>query len=146
MADARPPESSTLELLRRLLLGLLLFSTVGVLAELYLLEHYSARWQWAPIYLLGAGIPVVAWALLRPSTASVRTLRILMALFVLAGAVGFYMHYNGNVEFEREIYPDKAGMELVWDALTGAFPALAPGTMSLLGGIGLIATIRHPRG
>ena len=144
MDETTGADSATLSLLRRLLLGLLLFSTIGVLTELYLLEHYAARWQWTPIYLLTIAPFVVGWALAKPSPASLRTLQVLMVVFVLAGVVGVYQHYTGNAEFELEIYEDKAGFELVWDSLRGAFPTLAPGTMTLLGLVGLASILRHP--
>ncbi len=37
-----------------------------------------------------------------------------------------------------------SGFELAWEALKGATPSLAPGTMMLLGMLGLIYTFRHP--
>lgn len=38
----------------------------------------------------------------------------------------------------------RGGSELVWDVLTGAMPALAPGSMALLGLIGFVITAGHP--
>jgi hypothetical protein len=61
-------------------------------------------------------------------------------LFVASGVVGIALHYRGNVEFEREMYPSLAGMELVEKTLTGATPVFAPGAMALLGAIGLLAS------
>jgi hypothetical protein len=55
------------------------------------------------------------------------------------------LHYQGNVEFERELAPDASGLPLVWEALKGATPALAPGTMMLLGAVGLTAAPRTVR-
>jgi hypothetical protein len=37
-----------------------------------------------------------------------------------------------------------AGFELIWNSLTGATPALAPGSLIPLGLVGLIAVHRHP--
>jgi hypothetical protein len=37
-----------------------------------------------------------------------------------------------------------AGFHLITESLTGAFPALAPGTMVLLGLLGLAVTTGHP--
>jgi hypothetical protein len=68
----------------------------------------------------------------------------MMVACVIAGCVGLVLHYKGNVEFELEMYPSMAGGELVWKALTGATPALAPGTMVQLGLVGLAFTYRHP--
>jgi hypothetical protein len=69
-------------------------------------------------------------------------LRLLMLLFVLSGLVGLALHYKGNVEFEREMYPTLAGWQLFKQAMTGATPALAPGTMSLFGLLGWLYTFR----
>ena len=54
------------------------------------------------------------------------------------------LHYQGNTAFELEMYPDMAGLELVQKTLTGATPVLAPGSMALLGLVGLAAVLRHP--
>jgi hypothetical protein len=48
------------------------------------------------------------------------------------------------VEFELEMYPSMRGFELVAKTMTGATPVLAPGTMALLGLIGLSYTYKHP--
>jgi hypothetical protein len=54
------------------------------------------------------------------------------------------LHLNGNVEFERELHPDERGLEFVRKTVAGATPVLAPGSMSLLGIVGLAFTYRHP--
>jgi hypothetical protein len=53
-------------------------------------------------------------------------------------------HYQGNMEFELETYPSISGLALFKEAMMGATPALAPGTMIELGLIGLAYTYRHP--
>jgi hypothetical protein len=40
--------------------------------------------------------------------------------------------------------PSAAGTDLIWESLTGAMPALAPGTMFQLGLVGLLYTYGHP--
>jgi hypothetical protein len=59
--------------------------------------------------------------------------------------IGVGLHYTGNAEFEVEMYPSLSGLALVGGALTGATPVLAPGSMTLLGLVGLAYTYRHPR-
>ena len=130
--------------LRRLVLIVLTVGIVGVGLELVLLDHMEDNWQWAPIVLLAAGLPVSIWLILSPGFAIIRAYQVLMGLFVLSGFVGQWLHYQGNVEFELEMYPSREGLELVWEALGGAYPALAPGTMTLLGLLGLVACLRHP--
>jgi hypothetical protein len=144
MANPRYSEHPTERALRRCVLAILLFGTVGTLAELLLLEHYEEWWQRVPLLLLGVAAPLIAWCALFPSARALKSLRGLMLLFVVAGALGVYQHYTGNAEFELEMYPSRAGLELFWESLKGATPALAPASLSWLGLIGLAYVVRHP--
>ena len=130
--------------LRRLVLAILTLGILGTGFELVLLDHMEDNWQWVPLVLLAAGLPVSIWLILSPGFAIIRAYQVLMGLFVLSGFVGQWLHYQGNVEFELEMYPSREGLELVWEALGGAYPSLAPGTMTLLGLLGMAACFRHP--
>lgn len=130
--------------IRRLLLGLVLLGIAGLAAELVLLEHTGSTWQWVPLVALGLGFACAAAVWLRPSPRTLRPFQALMALFVAAGAVGVYLHFRGNVEWELESDASLRGMELFWAALHGATPALAPGAMAQLGLLGLTLAYRHP--
>ncbi len=130
--------------LRRLVLVVLTFGIAGVGFELVLLDHMEDLWQWAPIVLLAAALPVSIWLILSPGFAVIRTYQAMMVLFILSGFTGQWLHYQGNVEFELEMYPSRQGLELVWEALGGAYPSLAPGTMTLFGLLGLVTCLRHP--
>lgn len=132
------------ESLRRFVLATLVFGICGVLAELFLLAHYEDWRQWIPLVLLAAGLPPAALTLLRPGRLSVRILRLLSMSWVPIGILGVYFHLDSNLEFEREMNAAAGGPSLVWEALTGALPALAPGTMILLGLLGLAITDGHP--
>ncbi len=145
MAEVNGAEHRTVRTLRVLILSVLLVGLLGTFAELYLLEHTEDWWQLVPVYLLGMGPFVVVWSMLRPSPASLRSLQALMVLYVLAGLLGTYQHYTGNAEFELEMYPSRTGFELFWESLKGATPALAPGTMTMFGLLGLATIFRHPR-
>ena len=125
--------------IRKLLLALLGAGSASTGLELLLLGHFEESTQIAPLVLLAGGIAIAAWHLVSPR-ASVTALRGLMLLFVASGGVGIALHYRGNVEFELEMYPSMAGMELVGKTLTGATPVFAPGAMALLGAIGLVAS------
>jgi hypothetical protein len=137
-------ESGPLGTVRKILLWSLLAGCAGTLLELLLIGHDEMPTQLAPLALLGAGILVTMWALMRPRRAAIRMLRLLMVLFVAGGIVGVILHYRGNVAFELEMSPSRAGLSLMAKALTGATPVLAPGSMSLLGIVGLAFTYRHP--
>jgi hypothetical protein len=119
-------------------------SLVGTVTELLLLEHFEDAWQWAPIVLITLAIVTLAWHALDRGAASLNVLRGLMVLFVVSGALGVLLHYQGNVEFELGMYPDLSGWKLFRDSMMGATPALAPGSMVQIGLVGLAWTFRHP--
>ena len=129
---------------RRYLLYILLFGAVGLLAELYLLDHYVDWRQWIPLVLLAAGTVAGVWLAMRPSGAAVGTFRVLFAACVPAGLLGFWFHYQSNVEFELEVHPDSGGLELFRESLGGAMPTLAPGAMIMLGLLGILIALQHP--
>ena len=139
-------DADRLARLRRLLLFTALAGMGGTGLELLFIEHFEDPLQLAPLVLLPAGVSVLAWHGLRGSAVTARVVRLVMALFVAGGLAGIVLHYSGNQEFELEMYPSKAGMELVRETLTGATPVLAPGSMILLGLIGLAAVYGTPAG
>jgi predicted tellurium resistance membrane protein TerC len=137
-------ESQTLDSIRKLLLGALAIGVIGTSGELILLRHVDEPAQWIPVVALAVSIPVLIWHAYAPGSATVRTLQVLMTLFILLGVVGVGLHYNGNVEFERELHPSERGWEFLRKTVAGATPVLAPGSMVLLGLVGLAHTYRHP--
>ena len=126
--------------IRRYLLLTLAVGMAGMTTELLLIGHVESVQQLIPVVLLGLGAAVLAWHAAAPRAITVRTLQVTMVLFLLSGLVGVSLHYRGNLEFELEMYPTLAGLELIGKTLTGATPVFAPGTMALLGGIGLLAS------
>lgn len=136
--------ASTAGALRTALLGLFLLGILGTGAELLLIGHIEDPWQLVPLGLFATALVVVAWYAVARSRSSIRVFQTVMLLHLGAGMAGTLLHYRGNVEFEVEMYPGIAGLELFREAMTGAFPALAPGSMILFGLIGLAWTFRHP--
>jgi hypothetical protein len=130
--------------MRAFLLATLGVGIVGMAGELLLIGHRENAQQQIPLVLLGAGLIALVWHAAAPRVATVRVLQMLMLLFVLSGAVGVVLHFRGNIEFELEMYPSMGGLELVQKTFTGATPVLAPGSMTLLGLIGLTHTYKHP--
>jgi hypothetical protein len=137
-------EPRPLGTIRRILLWGLLAGSTGTLLELLLIGHDEMATQFAPLVLLGGGIAGAAWALVMPRAAAIRVLQLLMVMFVASGLIGIVLHYQGNEAFELEMSPSRSGMSLITKTLTGATPVLAPGSMSLLGLVGLAFAHRHP--
>jgi hypothetical protein len=135
---------ATVASIRRYLLAVLALGVAGTAGELLLLGHFESVSQWIPLALLAVAIPVLIWHAVSPAPVTVQALRLLMAAFVISGGVGIGFHLSGNVEFERELHPDEYGFTLLRKTLVGATPVLAPGSMVLLGLIGLVHAYRHP--
>ena len=139
------PEPSTLASLRRILLAILLLGMAGTTTELLLLKHDEGAIQLVPLVLIGAGYMTIAWHVVDRGRVSVRSLQVLMILFVASGIVGIVFHYRANVEFQLETDPALQGATLAWKVLQAKTPpALAPGVMAQLGLIGLTYAYRHP--
>lgn len=132
------------QLLRDLVLAVIVTGTVGLIMELLLQDHIESWQQWIPVVLLGLGLAASASVRFRPTSGTVRTFQLLMILFLAGGLLGVYMHVAGNIEFALERTPELGGVDLVWNALRGATPALAPGALAQLGLLGLVYTYRHP--
>ena len=148
--DHRPTRASsdrdTLTRLRRFLILTLIAGTAGMALELAFIGHFEDPLQLVPVVLLVVGLILLPWHAARPRRASRRAVQVLMTLFVASGLAGVGLHYRGNHEFEREMYPSMAGAELVGKTLTGATPVLAPGSMALIGLVGLAAVYKSSPG
>ncbi|HEX5107241.1 MAG TPA: hypothetical protein VFV95_02285 [Vicinamibacterales bacterium] len=143
---SRLPDSvpATLAALRRLLLFTLLIGTIGMGTELLFIGHVEGAFQLTPVALLAAGFFVTCWCAVVPGRVAARAVQALMILFLISGLLGVGLHVRGNVEFARETYPDMSRAELVRRTVTGATPVLAPGSMLLLGLVGLAFMYHHP--
>jgi len=135
----------TADTIRRVLLAILIIGLGGTATELLLLKHDEEPVQLIPLVLIALAFVAIAWHVLDQRSVSLRTFQTIMVLFIVAGPLGMYLHYRGNVEFQREIDPSIAGRALLVKAMTAkAPPALAPGSMSQLGLIGLAYAYRYP--
>ena len=138
-------EAATLAAVRRVLLVVLVIGMAGTATELLFLRHDEDATQLIPLIRIGAATAAVVWHLAARGAGSLRTLQVLMALFIVAGLLGMFFHFEANVEFQRELDPSIGGMALFWKAMASKTPpALAPGSMSQLGLIGLAYAHRHP--
>lgn len=126
--------------MQKFILGIFLLSAVGSCAELFLLEHTEGVWQWIPITLILASFLLLTWMGISKSSISIRAFQLFMGLFVISGFIGLFMHFQGNMEFELELYPNMKGVELFWNTLKGATPVLAPGQMIAMGLLGWVYT------
>ena len=143
MPSVHAPSESTVAVIRRILLCILVIGLAGLGAELLLLKHDEEATQLVPLVLIGAAFVSISWHAARGGAASLLALQLTMVLFVVASPLGMYLHFRANVEFQREVDPSIAGRALFWKAMTAKTPpALAPGAMAQLGLIGLAYAYR----
>jgi hypothetical protein len=137
-------EPELLFTIRRIILALVLLGIVGLVPELLLLKHTESVTQFIPFVVLGVGLvsSVLVW--IRPTRRALRVFQAVMLLFIAVGLLGLYFHFRGNVEFEQEQNPSLHTAALLWQALRGGIPTLAPGAMAQLGLLGLAFAYRHP--
>ncbi len=132
--------------LRRSILAVFVLGVVGSFAELLLLGHDEDLPQFIPLVLFGVALALLAWAAATGARPAFLAFRATMALFIVAGVVGSWLHFQANREFQMEVDPSLAGWALLAEALQAKSPpALAPGVMVQFGLLGLAWTFRHPR-
>jgi len=116
-------------------------SAVGLGFEIYL-EHYKGsfgdKWMWTPIFLTppltAAGVAGVV------SERHARTtLPAVSAVYALDGAIGVYTHLRG-------VYRKPGGFHEASYNLVMGPPLLAPGSLALVGGMGLAAALARREG
>jgi hypothetical protein len=126
------------------MLAIVLLGTLGLEVELALLKHADSLTQWIPHVALFVGLLATAAVYLRPGVATLKAFQGVMLIFLIVGALGVFLHLKGNIEFALERDPSLTGAKLIWKALRGATPALAPGALAQLGLLGLLYTYKHP--
>lgn len=132
---------------RRIRSALLVLAAVTCLltaGELWLVEHFGGPVQLVPFALSGLGFVTVVAVLFRPSPPTLYALRGVMTLAVLGSLYGIYSHLGGNFAFELDIRPNAGTGEVIWAALKGANPLLAPGTLAFAGILAWLASYHHP--
>ena len=133
--------------LRRLILALLTFGLAATVVDLFGLAHYKESLQIVPIAIILFTLAIVLWHVFTGSTASLLTLRVMMLVLILVGAIGVFYHMRASMAFQLEANPDLTGWPLLTKILRAkAPPALAPGIMVQLGLLGSIYGYRHPGG
>lgn len=124
--------------LKQITLLSLLFLVSGILIELYLLGHYEDRSQLIPVLITGASLILVIVVSFRKTVFTLGLFKAALILAGLSGVYGTYLHLQANFEFEQDMTPTAGTLELLTKSLSGALPALAPGSMIVLAMIGYL--------
>ena len=104
--------------------------------EIYM-NHYSGsfgnRWMWTPV-ILSPALSAAGVAGVASERAARTVLPALSALFFLDGAAGLFFHLRGAAR-------KPGGLRNATYNLIMGPPALAPGALTMVGGIGLAAAL-----
>ena len=139
-----PPLRDAEARFRRFLLWVTAGLFLGTPLELWLAEHTGDWQQWIPFVLCAVGLVAVVSALRALGRGTLLALRGAMVGIGAGALYGIYAHLTANVEFELEIRPSAGLGDVMWDALQGASPLLAPGILALAALLGAAATFWHP--
>jgi hypothetical protein len=132
--------------LRRSILAVFVLGVVGSFAELLLLGHVEDLPQFIPLVLFAVALALLVWIAATGARLAFLAFRATMALYIVAGLLGAWLHFQANREFQLEVDPSAAGWNLVLKVLQAkAPPALAPGVMVQFGLLGLAWTVGHPQ-
>jgi len=134
------------DILSRLRRFLLIFSVMllgGAVVELWLVNHTEDPVQLIPFVLCGLGSAAALSALFRPCRATMLGLRVCMGLVAVGSLLGIYLHVESNLALQREIDPKASTGEMIWGALGGANPLLAPGVLAVAAVLAFAVTYRH---
>ncbi len=122
--------------LQQVIIVALLFMMLGTALELYLLDHYEDTLQLIPLLCIGAAILIVLLLFFQRTALLLRIFKLVLAITALSGFYGAFLHLQANYEFEQEMKPTAKGWELFVESLSGALPALAPGSLIVLALLG----------
>ncbi len=121
---------------KKVIITAFLFMLLGTALELYLLDHYEDTLQLIPLLCIGTAILVIFLLFFQRTAFLLSVFKFILALTALSGFYGAFLHLRANYEFEKEMTPTANGWELFLESLSGALPALAPGSMIVLALLG----------
>ena len=98
-------EPATLATIRRIILGLAAFGTLGMTVELLLVGHYEDANQLIPLVVAGLGLVAFLWTAVSPTVAALRLLQFAMLLYAGSAVIGVTLHYKANVALQHETRP-----------------------------------------
>jgi hypothetical protein len=115
-------------------------AAAGVAAELALIGHWHTPIQAVPwaVLLLEAVAIVGATCTSGPRTAA--AIRIFGVVAALAGGWGVVAHLAENAAFVHELHPTWVRGRVLWRALSGGVPSLAPLALALPAILAALAT------
>ncbi len=117
---------------------------LGAILELWFSEHTEGLVQLIPFGLAGAGLIATIGVITKPNRRTVWALRFVTVVLAVGALYGIYEHVSHNLLFELEIRPTASLGDVVWEALFGASPLLAPAVLGLAALLAAAATYGHP--
>src|SRR5687768_5050952 len=95
--------------LRRAFVVVYLLGLAGTAADLMLIGHVEEITQLAPLIVIAVALLAGIWWGITIDLHSRSVFQMTIAVLIFTGAVGLWFHFQGNVEFEREVSPTLVG-------------------------------------
>ncbi|TDQ33363.1 hypothetical protein [Zeaxanthinibacter enoshimensis] len=121
---------------RQVIVAALLFMMVGTGLELVLIDHYEDLLQLIPLVCIALAMVLVLVLLFYRTRFTIGFFKLVLGVSALSGLYGTFLHLQANYEFEQEMQPTADDWHLLVESLSGALPALAPGSMIVLALLG----------
>lgn len=132
------------ERFRVFLLSLAAFMCIGTVVELALANHLQEPIQVVPFVLCTLAFLTILAVLYKPQISTIWAMRVVMGALIVGSLVGMYEHLQSNWEVVVETKPNLATAQMLWTAVRGAAPLLAPGILVLVALLAVAATYYHP--
>jgi hypothetical protein len=138
-------DAETLQIVRQWILAAIAAALVVMEGELIFVRHFgNNNGQMIAVVLTSAGLLATGWHVIARNTPSIIVFRFLMYLFLVFGIDGLLVHYNFAAHAALKSHPALGGLPLLYAALSGDIPLLAPGLLIQVGLLGLLYTFHHP--
>ena len=115
--------------LRHILLALCILLWGALLVELWATEHYGDLRQQAPFIMCAINLVLLLAYWRQPGAGLRRVLMVALLASAITGLVGLYIHLDTNIALKREAFPDESFGFVLFEAVRGRLPLLAPGSL-----------------
>ena len=116
--------------LQRILLALCVMLWSALVVELWATEHYGVLLQQAPLFFCVLNLVLLLAHWRRPHPTVRQLLAASLLLSAIVGIIGLYIHLSTNIGLKREAFPEESFGFVLYEAIRGRLPLLAPGSLT----------------
>ena len=130
--------------LRSAMLAVAVLAAAGTAVELALIGHWDSPIMVVPWLVLGGGAVAARTVATAHRRAPLRVVRAFALVAGIAAWWGVVEHLTTNARFVQELHPAWSRLAVLWAAVRGGVPGLAPLAVALPALLAAAATLGHP--